>query len=47
MPPAGFESVLPASEQPQTPVLDRAATGFSLSLYNNMKQKWYRLGRSR
>jgi hypothetical protein len=27
MPPAGFETTIPASEWPQTYVLDRAATG--------------------
>ena len=27
MPPAGFEPAIPASEQPQTYALDRAATG--------------------
>ena len=27
MPPAGFEPTIPASERPQTQVLDRAATG--------------------
>jgi hypothetical protein len=27
MPPAGFESAVPASERPQTDTLDRAATG--------------------
>jgi len=27
MPPVGFESTIPASEQPQTHALDRAATG--------------------
>ena len=27
MPPAEFEPTIPASEQPQTDVLDRAATG--------------------
>jgi len=26
MPPAGFETTIPASEQPQTHALDRAAT---------------------
>jgi len=30
MPPAGFRPVIPASEWPQTHVLDRAATGSSL-----------------
>jgi len=27
MPPAGFESAIPASERPQTHALDRAASG--------------------
>jgi hypothetical protein len=27
MPPAGFEPVIPATERPQTQVLDRATTG--------------------
>jgi len=30
MPPAGFEPAIPASEQPQTHVLDRAATGIGI-----------------
>ena len=31
MPPAGFEPAIPGSEQPQTHVLDRAATGIGFS----------------
>jgi hypothetical protein len=30
MPPAGFEPTIPASERPQTHVLDRAATGIGM-----------------
>jgi hypothetical protein len=37
MPPAGFESTIPASERPQTHVLDRAATGIgSLAPYQHI-----------
>jgi hypothetical protein len=32
MPPAGFELAIPASEQPQTHALDRAATGIAIIL---------------
>ena len=33
MPPAGFETAIPASERPQTQVLDRADTGIGDYLY--------------
>ena len=33
MPPAGFESKIPASEWPQTHALDRAATGIGQVLF--------------
>jgi hypothetical protein len=32
MPPAGFETTIPTSEQPQTHALDRAATGIGETL---------------
>jgi hypothetical protein len=32
MPPAGFETAIPASKRPQTHVLDRAATGIGLRI---------------
>jgi hypothetical protein len=31
MPPAGFESAIPARERPQTRTLDRVATGIGLA----------------
>jgi hypothetical protein len=34
MPPAGFETTIPASERPQTYALGRAATGIGILLYN-------------
>jgi hypothetical protein len=34
MPPAGFEPAIPASERPQTRVLDRAVTGTDAVWYN-------------
>jgi hypothetical protein len=35
---AGFEPVVPSVEQPQTQILDRAATGISIhSVYSNLK----------
>ena len=34
MPPAGFEPAIPASERPQTHVLDRAATGIGTNFTN-------------
>ena len=37
MPPVGFEPTFPASERPQTHALDRAATGTSLHLVNELK----------
>ena len=36
MPPAGFEPTIPASEQPQTHALVRAATGIGISF--NIRQ---------
>jgi hypothetical protein len=39
MPLAGFEPAIPASEQPQTRVLDRAATGISIKHYTGTKPK--------
>jgi hypothetical protein len=33
MPPAGFELAIPASEWPQTHVLDRAATGIGSEIH--------------
>ena len=33
MPPAGFEPTIPASEQPQTHALDRAATGIGKFIF--------------
>ena len=33
MPPTGLEHTIPASEQPQTHALGRAATGISLNAY--------------
>jgi hypothetical protein len=35
MPPAGFETAIPASERPQTHALDRAATAIGSLLYIN------------
>jgi hypothetical protein len=38
MPPVGFEPAIPASERPQTHVVDRAATGIgSLFEYTSLK----------
>ena len=37
MPPVGFEPTISAGERPQTYVLDRAATGFGLLAYNDVK----------
>ena len=33
MPPAGFETAIPTSEQPQTHALDRAATEIGCAVY--------------
>ena len=33
MPPAGYETAIPARKRPQTHALDRAATGFVVLLY--------------
>jgi hypothetical protein len=33
MPPVGFEPAIPASEQPQTHILDRADTGIGIDNY--------------
>ena len=35
MPPAGFESTIPASERPRTHALDLAATGIGTSMLVN------------
>jgi hypothetical protein len=37
MPPARFEPAIPASEQPQTHVLDRAATGTGRKLRRELE----------
>jgi hypothetical protein len=39
MPPAGFETAIPASERQQTHALDRAATGIGTSYFT---QTYYR-----
>ena len=36
-PPAGFEPTIPASEQPQTHALDRAATGIGKAVRFNVR----------
>ena len=35
LPPAGFEPTIPASERPQTPALDGAATGLAVCQYSD------------
>ena len=37
MPPVGFEPTIPASEQPQTHVLDRAVTGIGNCQHEQLK----------
>jgi len=39
MPPAGFETAIPASEGPQTYALDRGATGIGKRLVQYRKPK--------
>jgi hypothetical protein len=41
MPSAGFEPTIPASERPQTDVLDRAATGIGNNNNNNYYYYYY------
>jgi len=40
MPPVGFEPAIPASERPQTPALERAATGIGPEC-NPEVNTWY------
>ena len=42
MPPAGFEPTIPASEQPQTHALDRAATGIGSNIMRTINWKQIR-----
>ena len=44
MPPAGFESIIPASEGPQIYALDRAATRIGTQMVLKVKQSRYRHG---